>query len=91
MGGVIAFNVTNRYLNLTPPIKRIAEEYGLVSTYVSDDPTDGIHYDSEFVLVCRDPTVLLDPRIHGGATPVDDIPNIGLWTDNFNNLFRILR
>jgi len=89
--GVIVFNVTNRYLNLTPPIQRIAEEYGLASTYISDEPTDGIHYDSEFVLVTRDPAVLADPRISSGVSPVEEIPNLGVWTDNFNNLFRILR
>lgn len=89
--GVIVFNVTNRYLNLTPPIQLIAKEYGLVSAYVSDEPTDRIHYDSEFVLVSRDPAVLGDTRIASGATPVAEIPNLGVWTDNYNNLFRILR
>lgn len=89
--GVIAFNVTNRYLNLTPPIQRIAQEYGLVSAYISDEPTDRIHYDSEFVLVTRDPAVLNDPRIAGGISAVEEITDIGVWTDNFNNLFRILR
>ncbi len=89
--GVIAFNVTNRYLNLSPPIQRIAQEYGLVSAYISDEPTDRIHYDSEFVLVTRDPAVLNDPRIAGGISAVEEIPDIGVWTDNFNNLFRILR
>jgi len=89
--GVIVFNVTNRYLNLTPPIQRIAREYGLISIYISDEPTDRIHYDSEFVLVSRDPAVMSDPRIASGATMVEDIPNLGVWTDNYNNLFRILR
>ncbi len=89
--GVIVFNVTNRYLNLTPPIQLIAKEYGLVSAYISDEPTDRIHYDSEFVLVSRDPAVLGDTRIASGATPVEEIPKLGVWTDNYNNLFRILR
>jgi hypothetical protein len=89
--GVIAFNVTNRYLNLTPPIERVAQEYGLSTIYISDEPGDRIHYDSEYVLVSRDANVLADPRIASGASKVDEIPNLGLWTDNFNNLFRILR
>ena len=89
--GVIVFNVTNRYLNLTPPIQLIAREYGLASAYISDEPKDRIHYDSEFVLVSRDPAVLADPRIASGATKVEEIPNLGVWTDNYNNLFRILR
>ena len=89
--GVIVFNVTNRYLNLAPPIQRIAKEYGLASGYISDEPTDRIHYDSEFVLVTRDPGVLANPRIGSGISQVEEIPNLGVWTDNFNNLFRILR
>jgi hypothetical protein len=89
--GIIAYNVTNRYLNLAPVIMKVAEEYGVAAVYVSDDPTNGVHYDSEFVLVSRDPAVLADPRIHTGATPVDEIPNLGVWTDNFNNMFKILR
>ena len=89
--GVIAFNVTNRYLNLTPPIQRIADEYGLYSLYISDEPADRSLYDSEFVLVTRDRSVLENPLIANGASQVEEIPNIGVWTDNFNNLFRILR
>jgi hypothetical protein len=41
--------------------------------------------------VTRDPAVLADPRISSGVSPVEEIPNLGVWTDNFNNLFRILR
>ena len=36
--GVIAFHVTNRFLLLAPIVKRIADEYGLHTALVGDDP-----------------------------------------------------
>jgi hypothetical protein len=88
--GVIAFHVTNRFLHLAPVVKRIADEIGLHTVLISDDPDEGSDYaKTDWVLVSRKP--LTQPRIAGAAETIGEIPGLRLWTDSFNNLFKILK
>ncbi|MDH5341359.1 MAG: fused MFS/spermidine synthase [Betaproteobacteria bacterium] len=90
--GVIAFHVTNRFLLLAPIVKRIADEYGLHTALVSDDPGDVSDFSStEWVLVSRNAAALADRRIAEATSTISEIPGLRLWTDSFNNLFKILK
>jgi len=91
-GGVVAFHVTNRYLELAPVVARIAEVKGLYAVLVSDDaeaskwlaPTD-------WVLVARDPAVLAREPLRAAASPIALPANTRPWTDDFNNLLSVLK
>jgi len=88
--GVIAFHVTNRFLHLAPVVKRIAEENGLHTVLISDDPDDASDFaKTDWVLVSRNP--LTTPRIADAGSPIGEIPGLRLWTDSFSNLFKILK
>jgi hypothetical protein len=90
--GVIAFHVTNRFLNLAPVVKRIADEFGLHTVLVSDDPESGSDFaNTDWVLVSRKAELLEHPKITEAAHDIDNIPGLRLWTDSFNNLFKILK
>lgn len=90
--GVIAFHVTNRFLHLAPVVKRIADEYGLHTVLVADDPESGSDLaNTDWVLVSRSKAVLEHPRISESLEKIGEIPGLRLWTDSFNNLFRILK
>ncbi|MBY0267571.1 MAG: fused MFS/spermidine synthase [Burkholderiales bacterium] len=90
--GVIAFHVTNRFLDLPPVVKRIADEHGLHTVMVSHDPDDASDLArTDWVLVSRDARVLADKRITGHSEKIGEIPGLRLWTDSFNNLFKILK
>ena len=90
--GVIAFHVTNRFLLLAPIVKRIADEYGLHTVLVSDDPGDASDFSrTEWVLVSRSAAALTDRRIAEATDTISEIPGLRLWTDSFNNLFKILK
>ena len=90
--GVIAFHVTNRFLLLAPIVKRIADEYGLHTVLVSDDPGDASDFSrTEWVLVSRSAAALTDQRIAEATDTISEIPGLRLWTDSFNNLFKILK
>jgi hypothetical protein len=91
--GVIAFHVTNRFLHLAPVVKRIAEAQGLHATLVVDDTSDdnADFSSTEWVLVSRSAATLAHPDIASGAHAIDDIPGLRVWTDSFNNLFKILK
>lgn len=90
--GVIAFHVTNRFLHLAPVVKRIADEYGLHTVLVSDDPDNGSDLaNTDWVLVSRSKSVIEHPHITESRETIADIPGLRLWTDSFNNLFKILK
>ena len=90
--GVIAFHVTNRFLHLAPVVKRIADENGLHTVLISDDPEDGSDFaKTDWVLVSRSEKALAHARIADAKQPIGEIPGLRLWTDSFNNLFKILK
>jgi SAM-dependent methyltransferase len=90
-GGVVAFHVTNRFLRLSPVVKRIADEAGLHTTLIDDDAENSDLASTDWVLVTRDRTLLERPGIAKFASQIDEIPGLRVWTDDFNNLFRILK
>ena len=89
--GVIAFHVTNRFLHLAPVVKRIADELGLQVALISDDAEDSDLARTDWVLVARDQALLERPEIAKFASEIETIPGLGVWTDDFNNLFKILK
>ena len=89
--GVIAFHVTNRFLHLAPVVKRIATEDGLHVALIADDAEDSDLARTDWVLVTRDPALLEREEIANYASEIEDIPGLRVWTDDFNNLFRILK
>jgi hypothetical protein len=90
-GGVIAFHVTNRFLDLAPVVKRVADELGLHVALIEDDAEESDLARTDWVLVTRDKALLERPEIAKFTTEIADIPGLGVWTDDFNNLFRILK
>ncbi len=90
-GGVIAFHVTNRFLDLPPVVKRIAGERGLHAALISDDADDSDLARTDWVLLTREKTLLERPEIAEFTSEIENIPGLRVWTDDFNNLFRILK
>jgi len=90
-GGVVAFHVTNRFLNLAPVVKRIADEYQLHTALISDDAEDSDLARTDWVMVTRDKGLLERPDIVQYVSAIDEIRGLRVWTDDFNNLFQILK
>ncbi|HEY3077035.1 MAG TPA: fused MFS/spermidine synthase, partial [Burkholderiales bacterium] len=93
--GIIAFHVSNRFLDLIPVVARLAAELKLHAVLISDDPEDEdktIRSRSDWVLVSRDPQVLeADAIVEAGAAPAEDRPGWRTWTDDYSNLIQILK
>jgi SAM-dependent methyltransferase len=89
--GVVAFHVSNRFLKLAPVVKQIAENAGAEAIDVIDDPDDDDYASSEWVLVTRNHALLDNPVIKKATTAIEPIPGLPMWTDQFNNLFKILK
>ncbi len=92
--GVIAFHVSNRFLDLPPVVGRLAKEQGLTATLVSDEGKEGDddHTKTDWVLLARDPKVLEAEQIKAAAPqPPEEKANWRTWTDDYSNLVQILK
>jgi hypothetical protein len=87
--GIIAVNVTNSYVDLRPVIRDIAENLGLHSVFLHSDGDGHITLYNDWVLVSRSPALFV-------TMPVSDVKptsfrRLPIWTDDYSNLFRVLR
>ncbi len=88
--GVIAFHVSNRYLSLAPVVRRLAEDQGMQAVLVSDTPAAPL-LRTDWVLVAAGDKLLKTPSIADVAVTPADIPGLRVWTDDANDLFKILK
>ena len=89
--GVLAFHVTNRFLRLAPVVKTIADEYRLRTALVVDDAEESDLAKTDWVLVSRNGKLLEQEAIASAASEIETIAALKVWTDDYNNLFRILK
>lgn len=90
--GIVAFHVTNRFLRLAPVVKRIADEYKLHTALIIDEAEDNDSLaKTDWVLVTRNRALLEREGIAGATDEIAEIPGLRVWTDDFNNLFQILK
>jgi len=89
--GIIAFNITNRYVSAQPLLKSLAEDAGLVALYQDDDYDWAIgKYRSKWILLSRNAenfgNLLNDERWQD----LSDWNAVPVWTDDFSNLLGIV-
>ena len=93
--GIVAFHVSNRFLDLIPVVARLAKEQGAHAVLVRDDPDeeeDHRRSRSDWVLVSRDPAALQrEAMVEREATEAEDRPEWRTWTDDYSNLIQILK
>jgi len=89
--GVVAFHVTNRFLRLAPVVKRIAGEHGLHAALIVDEEENSDLAKTDWMLVTRNKALLERPDIAEFTSEIEEIPGMRVWTDDFNNLFQILK
>jgi len=91
--GIIAFHVTNRYLDLPPVVQKIADAAGMKTAFVSHDPDekDERYSRTDWIMVTRDESFLTSDIVKKAASVVEVPAGMSLWTDDFNNLLKILK
>jgi len=90
-GGIIAFNVTNRFVDIAPVIARLAEVHKLHAIVVEDRNEKPPSYASDWVLLSDRPESLNRPRLNEAARRLEPGPDTKLWTDNFNSILQVIR
>lgn len=98
--GVLAINVSNRYLNLVPIVTGNAKANGMSVVLVEDEGKGEEFYAATSWMLCsRDPKIFddplfntYDPTTHEKETSRPQVdPKIRPWTDDYSNLFQILK
>lgn len=90
--GILAVHISNRFLDLKPVLANIAHAEGLTARLVADTPGDGSPGSlTDWVLIARSSTAFDSERLVEVAEPISTNPHFSLWTDQFNNLFDILK
>jgi SAM-dependent methyltransferase len=90
--GVLAVHVSNQYLHLAPVVAMSAAESGKQAMLVSIEGEDDKEVTaSDWVLVSSRPGFFDQPEIKGAAEKIDPIPGLRMWTDDYSNLYKILR
>jgi hypothetical protein len=89
--GIIAFHVTNTFLSLAPVVQKIAAAHGLYSVLIHDEAMNSSLRKTDWVLIARDKRLLQTAAIRAAASPIKPIFGLATWTDDFNNLFDVLK
>jgi hypothetical protein len=90
--GIIAAHITNLHLDLQPVFWQLARHYDLSIERINYDGDANGGYASHWILLSRDADVLR--MITDGVNPVDlsgYSTDLELWTDDYSNLFQILK
>ena len=90
--GAVAFHVTNRYLRLAPVVKQLADEIGYEAILISDNAeSDKYLSRTDWVIVTKNREFINDEGVKAKRGKIETIPGLRVWTDDFNNLFQILK
>ena len=89
--GVLAVHISNRYLDLRPVMKQAAKAFGKQAREVdTDDNADRTCFGCTWILVTGRRGYFGRP-IFELATTLDKTRDLPIWTDDYSNLFRILK
>jgi spermidine synthase len=95
--GAIVFQATNRYIDIIPVVERLAAEHGMTAVLVSDIPEideNGPTYwlaTTDQIIVTRNQALLEAGPVKAGAEAIAVQPDFPVFTDDYTNLFRILK
>ncbi len=89
--GILAYHVSNRFLDLPPVLAEIAEREKLMGVVVEDpaQKDNTLHSSSTWVLLARNSEAL--KGIGDAGIPLERKAGAPLWTDDFNNLLSVVK
>ena len=90
--GILAAHISNRHLDLLPVFWQLAQYYKLNIALIPTEGDGKRASTSNWILLARDPTLLNIPAIAQRTLSLKNYATtVPLWTDDFSNLFQILK
>lgn len=90
--GIIAIHISNKYLNLYPVVQKIVDSLDLRMVLVESREVPGSEqFGADWILVSPDKTLFDRPEYRAAASNPAPEPNAPLFTDDYSNLYQILR
>jgi SAM-dependent methyltransferase len=91
-GGILAFHISNSYLDLAPVVEAEAEHARIPAMMVSspDDQYTG-GYAADWVLLTTDAEFFFQPKVSEAAEPIERRSHLRLWTDDYSSLWPVLK
>ncbi len=89
--GVLAFHISNNYLDLRPVVYGLADEFQMDAAFIESPGEPGRGSLSLWMLVTRNRDFLNQPAIANHITPRANLARVRLWTDDYSNPFQLLR
>ena len=90
--GVIAFHISNRYLNLLPVVNSLATLYDFESILIASKGNEKTTFSATWVLVTNNKEILEDKTILEIKEEINiEEINFKPWTDDYVNLFGVLK
>lgn len=95
-GGILAFHISNLYLQLAPTLCALAQDAGMVCLMqeengISESQTDAGKLPSRWVVMARSRTDLGVLATDPHWVPVAVPPGTQVWTDDYSNLLRLIK
>jgi SAM-dependent methyltransferase len=90
--GILALQISNRYIDLKPVIQRLAENVGMEAMAINTagNPDTGA-VAAEWVLLSAAGETLEKPPLPGAGKALQQTPDVRMWTDDYSSLFRLLK
>jgi hypothetical protein len=90
--GILAIHTSNIYLRLDPVVKQLADNAGYFAKSIKNESDDDqCIAAADWVLVTRNARFLNSAVVQKDADSIDATKGLRLWTDDYNNLFQILK
>jgi len=91
-GGVLAFHISNRYLDLEALVAALGERYGLEQALIASPGNNAGSYAAVWVLLSKNRSFFQLPEVKDNAESIPETQGeTRVWTDDYSNLLPYLR
>ncbi len=91
-GGVLALNISNRYLQLGPVVAAGAEAIGYKAGFILGHGDEDLGtFTSHWAILVPDAALFAAPALRSQIDATPQPAELIRWTDDYSNLFRVLR
>jgi spermidine synthase len=91
-GGIIAFHISNQYVDLAPVIGALARDSAWTAAQVHTFPNEVTgELAADWILVTGNRAFLEQPEVRAAIKTLDSRPGFRMWTDDFSSLLPLMR